>query len=425
MTVSDSGPGIPPDLQARVFERFYRADTSRSAPGSGLGLSLVRAVAQLHGATIRLANTEPGLQVTLSIPTRGPGRMMAWMTLPTVLLAVALAGCADLPYYWQAAGGQFELWQRSRPIAELVADQTTEADIKARLERVQAIRAFASRELGLPDNASYRTYADLGRPFVVWNLFAAPELSLTPKEWCFPVAGCVTYRGYFAEAGARALAGELEAQGLDTYVGGVPAYSTLGWFADPLPSTVIGYPDLDLARLIFHELAHQVVYVPGDTLFNESFATTVEREGVRRWAEAKGTPADLNRLAQCGGAHRRLHGIGPGGQGQVGAGLCRPRGCADQARGQDPHHRRTALGLCTDQGGLGRGRAPGCLVCGSPEQCPDRLSCGLYAAGAGLQRPAAAVGRGPAALLCRGRRLARLPKPERDDRLAVLGDGEP
>jgi predicted aminopeptidase len=225
--------------------------------------------------------------------------MMPWIALATVLLAVALAGCADLPYYWQAAGGQFELWQRSRPIEELVADQTTEADIKARLERVQAIRTFASRELGLPDNASYRTYADLGRPFVAWNLFAAPELSLTPKEWCFPVAGCVTYRGYFAEAGARVLAGELQAQGLDTYVGGVPAYSTLGWFADPVPSTIIAYPDLDLARLIFHELAHQLVYVPGDTLFNESFATTVEREGVRRWAEAKGTPADLNRLAQA------------------------------------------------------------------------------------------------------------------------------
>jgi len=221
------------------------------------------------------------------------------MIPPMVLLGVALVGCADLPYYWQAAGGQFELWQRSRPIDELVADRTTEANIKARLERVQAIRAFASRELGLPDNASYRSYADLGRPFMVWNLFAAPELSLTPKEWCFPVAGCVTYRGYFGEAGARALAGELEAQGLDTYVGGVPAYSTLGWFADPLPSTVIGYPDLDLARLIFHELAHQVVYVPGDTLFNESFATAVEREGVRRWAEANGTPADLNRLAQA------------------------------------------------------------------------------------------------------------------------------
>lgn len=200
--------------------------------------------------------------------------------------SLTLAGCADLSYYWQAAGGQLDLWQRSRPIEGLLADPRTGDPLKARLRQVVEIRAFANRELQLPDNGSYRSFADVQRPFLVWNVFAAPELSLAAKEWCFPVAGCVTYRGYFAEAPARALARELAEQGYDTYVGGVPAYSTLGWFDDPVPSTIIAYPDIHLARLIFHELAHQVVYVPGDTTFNESFATAVEREGARRWALA-------------------------------------------------------------------------------------------------------------------------------------------
>jgi len=343
----------------------------------------------------------------------------------TVLLGVVLAGCADLPYYWQAAGGQLELWQRSRPISELVADQTTEADIKARLERVQAIRAFASRELRLPDNASYSTYADLERPFVVWNLFAAPELSLKPKEWCFPVAGCVSYRGYFAEAGARALAWKLEAQGLDTYIGGVPAYSTLGWFADPLPSTVIGYPDLDLARLIFHELAHQVVYVPGDTLFNESFATAVEREGVRRWAEAHGTPADLNRLAQAEARTAAFAGLVLGAKARLEQVYAGP----GDAQTKREAKIRIIEGLRSDYGRIkgdwgGAGRLDAWFA--GPLNNAQIASVAVYTqrapAFSALLRQ---LGGDLPRFYAEVKELARLPKAERHGRLADLGPTDP
>jgi predicted aminopeptidase len=145
------------------------------------------------------------------------------------------------------------------------------------------MRQFAVGELHLPDNGSYRSYADVGRPFVVWNVFAAPEFSVQPKQWCFPVAGCVVYRGYFSEEKARAFAAKLEAQGNDVYVGGVPAYSTLGHFDDPVLSTMMTWSDVRLAAIMFHELTHQLVYVPGDTSFNEAFASVVEVEGVRRW----------------------------------------------------------------------------------------------------------------------------------------------
>lgn len=231
------------------------------------------------------------------------------MRLPIVALALAslaLSGCTTAPYYWQAVSGQLELWQRSRPIDDWLADPHTKPELKARLEQVQEIRDFASSDLHLPDNGSYRRFADLGRPYVVWNVFAAPELSLQPVSWCFPVAGCVSYRGYFAEQGARGFAHGLEADGYDTYVGGVPAYSTLGWFDDPVPSTVIGYPDTELARLIFHELAHQVVYVTDDTTFNESFATTVEQEGVRRWVEARGSPGKLAQFERAQARRREF-----------------------------------------------------------------------------------------------------------------------
>jgi predicted aminopeptidase len=225
-----------------------------------------------------------------------PQRRRHWTWV--ALASLALSGCADLEYYGQAAGGQIDLWRRSHPIEDWLADPGTSDALKARLRLVEQIRVFASEDLDLPDNASYRSYADVERPFLVWNLFAAPPLSTTPKSWCFPVAGCVTYRGYFTEALARSTAQRLSDEGYDTYVGGVPAYSTLGWFSDPLPSTVIGYPKIDLARLVFHELAHQVVYVPGDTSFNESFATAVEREGARRWLLAQGSAPALQSLEQ-------------------------------------------------------------------------------------------------------------------------------
>lgn len=199
--------------------------------------------------------------------------------------ALALAGCSAIEFYWQGFAGQVDLLARARPIPE-VAESTSDPVLKAKLERAQEIRAFASRELALPDNGSYTRYADLGRPYVVWNVFAAPALSLSPRQWCFPVAGCVAYRGYFAEDDARAEGARLAAEGYDVHVAGVPAYSTLGYFDDPVLSTFIRARDTEVARLIFHELAHQVVYVKDDSSFNESFAVAVEEEGLARWSAA-------------------------------------------------------------------------------------------------------------------------------------------
>ncbi len=208
----------------------------------------------------------------------------------------ALAGCTTAEYYWQGIRGQIDLLGRAQPIAS-VLDTASDPLLKRKLERVVAIRNYASRELALPDNLSYRRYADLDRRFALWNVFAAPELSLKPLQWCFPVAGCVNYRGYFSEAAARAEAAELTAAGDDVHIGGVPAYSTLGYFADPMLSTFIRYPDVEIARLIFHELAHQVAYAKGDTVFNESFAVAVEREGLSRWLAAQGDPALISQYA--------------------------------------------------------------------------------------------------------------------------------
>jgi predicted aminopeptidase len=218
-------------------------------------------------------------------------------TLP--LLACALAGCAslndNLGYYWQSVSGHLQLMNAARPVDDWLADGSTSAALKNKLELTQRIRSFASTALHLPDNASYRRYADLKRPAAVWNVVAAPEYSLTLKTWCFPITGCVGYRGYFAEADARAEAERQRAEGLEASVYGVPAYSTLGWLnwagGDPLLSTFMHYPEGELARLIFHELAHQVVYAAGDTMFNESFATAVERLGGARWLAEHASPA--------------------------------------------------------------------------------------------------------------------------------------
>lgn len=209
-------------------------------------------------------------------------------TIAALLFVAATSGCATLGYYAQAVGGQVELIARSRPIAELLANADTSAPLKTRLARVLEMRAFASRALALPDNASYTSYADLQRAYVVWNVFAAPELALTPREWCFPIVGCVAYRGYFARAGAEAFAAGLRREGLDVYVGGVLAYSTLGRLDDPVLNTVVNQPEAELAGLIFHELAHQVLYIPDDASFNESFATVVELEGIHRWLARDG-----------------------------------------------------------------------------------------------------------------------------------------
>ncbi|MET0963862.1 MAG: aminopeptidase [Noviherbaspirillum sp.] len=200
-----------------------------------------------------------------------------------IAAAVLAGGCAQIGYYMQAAQGQYSVMAQARPIDDWLADPATGGKLKTKLARVKEIRRFAATELGLPDNGSYKFYADLKRPFVLWNVVAAPGLSLEPVKWCFPIAGCVNYRGYYSKDAAQAFAGELRQQGLDVQVGGVPAYSTLGWFDDPVLSTFIQYPDGELARLVFHELAHQVAYAKDDSQFNESFAVAVEEIGVERW----------------------------------------------------------------------------------------------------------------------------------------------
>lgn len=204
-----------------------------------------------------------------------------------------LAGCSNLSYYSQAVGGHLQVMQAARPIDEVLADSTTGSELKVRLERVKEIREFASRQLGLPDNQSYRSFADLGRPFVVWNVAATDELSLTPKTWCMVVVGCVSYRGFYDRQEAEQFAAELRQQGFDTTVGGVPAYSTLGYFNDPVLNTFLRFGEAEVARLIFHELTHQLVFAEGDTAFNESLATAVENEGVRRWFERHAAPAKV------------------------------------------------------------------------------------------------------------------------------------
>ncbi len=229
-------------------------------------------------------------------------------TLVVVAFAVAAtcltSGCSTLGYYAQSINGHLSLVAAARPVPAWLADAQTKPALKERLELSQRMRDFAVKELALPDNASYRRYADLPRRAAVWNVVAAPELSLTLQRWCFPVVGCVGYRGYFDRDAAEAFAAELRAKGKEVSVYGVPAYSTLGalpgdYFADPLLSTFINYPEGELARLIFHELAHQVAYASGDTMFNESFATTVERIGGQRWLAEHATPearADYERF---------------------------------------------------------------------------------------------------------------------------------
>jgi predicted aminopeptidase len=214
-------------------------------------------------------------------------RIARLLTIAAALLP--LTGC----YLMQAATGQMAISSKREPIAEVLADSATPPPLRARLEYVAAARDFASRELGLPDNESYRSYADLGRPYVVWNVFAAPEFSVEPRRWCFPIAGCVVYRGYFNEESARTYARKLRRRGDDVAVGGVAAYSTLGHFNDPVLSTMLGWSDAQLAGTLFHELAHQVVYVPGDSEFNESFATVVEEAGLERWLLARQRGQDL------------------------------------------------------------------------------------------------------------------------------------
>jgi predicted aminopeptidase len=222
-------------------------------------------------------------------------RFLRTVALRLLLLGCALSvgGCADSAYLVQAIQGHLRVLQAAKPVAQWLQPGAAPALLQARLQLAQRMREFAVSDLYLPDNASYRRYADVQRSAVVWNVVAAPAFSLRLKTWCFPVAGCVGYRGYFSESAAQEEARRLQALGLEVHVYGVPAYSTLGWLnwvgGDPLLSTFIHSPEGDFARLIFHELAHQVLYVQDDTVFNESFATAVERLGTDRWLAAQGS----------------------------------------------------------------------------------------------------------------------------------------
>jgi len=241
--------------------------------------------ARRRGGAVAARGTRPG---AIGVTAR------TGIAVGVLLLAgSALPGCS-LGYYTQAVTGEASLMIHSRPVADWLADPDTPETLRRRLELAARLRAFAAHRLGLPDNRSYTRYTELRRTSAVWNVFAAPPLSLTLHTWCYPVVGCAGYRGYFDQEAAQDLARTLSAQGLDAYVAPVPAYSTLGWLPDPLLSTFINWPEPELARLIFHELAHQVVFVRDDTRFNESFATAVERAGLERWVAERGD-AQLDR----------------------------------------------------------------------------------------------------------------------------------
>ncbi len=208
----------------------------------------------------------------------------------TIFPLVLFSGCQSMEYYDQAFRGQYRILQDRQPINQIIDDPQTSPTLRKKLAYVLEVRRYARKALQLPVDDNFLTYVDLKRPYVVWNVFAAPELSLVPKTWCYPLVGCAAYRGYFSQTDARRYAAALSHQGYDVYVGGVTAYSTLGWFDDPVLSSFMRLSDARLAALIFHELAHRIFYVADDTTFNESFATTVEQEGLRRWQRAGGHP---------------------------------------------------------------------------------------------------------------------------------------
>lgn len=216
-----------------------------------------------------------------------------------LIMGTALTACDHLSYYAQAVRGQASILLARQSIGELLQDPQLEPGLRRQLVLVEASREFAEQQLLLPAQGSFTTFVDPDREHLVWNVFAAPWNSVQLLNWCFPIAGCVSYRGYFSEQAAQQYAGRLVSEGYDVYVGGVDAYSTLGWFRDPLPATVLGRSDDQLAGLVFHELAHQRVYLPGDTVFNESFASFVERQGLQRWLATQGREAQVQQIIRA------------------------------------------------------------------------------------------------------------------------------
>ncbi len=228
------------------------------------------------------------------------------MCFPWILISAALflGGCQSVAYYSQLARGQWEILSGRQPVADLLADEDTEASLREQLLYADRVLQFARESLALPVGDTYSSYVDLRRSPALWAVYAAPRFSVKPHTWCFPIAGCAPYRGYFSRADAEAFAGEMKEAGYDTYIAGVRAYSTLGWFSDPLLNTFLYDDDIDLAALLFHELAHQVAYVPGETDFNEGLASFVEREGTHRWMHHIGRPELLEEQARRQAARR-------------------------------------------------------------------------------------------------------------------------
>jgi predicted aminopeptidase len=212
-------------------------------------------------------------------------------------ICAAVNSCA-MPFYWQAIGGEIEMLRKRTPIERVLADPTQSDQVRDALSGVASIRSFAADTLELPANDSYTTYADLGRRYVVWNVVATPEFSIVPKHWCFPFAGCVSYRGFFSEEKARRYQKALQKAGLDTYMGGSTAYSTLGYFDDPILNTMVEGGEQYIASVLFHELAHQRLYVKSDSAFSEAFAMAVEEYGTERWLESRGEVKALDRYRQ-------------------------------------------------------------------------------------------------------------------------------
>jgi predicted aminopeptidase len=217
-----------------------------------------------------------------------------------------LAGCASTLYLMQAAVGEWHVLHDRRPIVDVIDDPQAPESLVRELGEVRAARRFASQQLKLPNNDSYKSYVNIGRPYVVWNVVAAPEFSVKPKQWCFPIAGCVTYHGYFHERAARSFARHLKRQGYDVVVEGVPAYSTLGRLPDPVMSSMMRYGSDALTAMIFHELAHQLLYVPNDSRFDEAFAMTVENEGMKRWLTQRHEPEHLAEFERLNAADRQF-----------------------------------------------------------------------------------------------------------------------
>lgn len=228
-------------------------------------------------------------------PSDGQAVKRVFRLLAAMVMASGVTACTSISYYAQSLEGHVQIMAARKNVAKLIHDPSTPKPLRAKLTSASAIRRFATEELALPDNNSYRSYVDIGRDNVTFAVFAAPQFSLTPITWCFPVFGCVPYRGYFSPKSAAENAAELQRKGLDVYVSGVTAYSTLGWFSDPLLNTMLRQDDTYIASLIFHELAHQKVYVNGDFAFNEAFAVAVETTGVRKWLRATGNRAGLRR----------------------------------------------------------------------------------------------------------------------------------